>query len=37
MALLEDFETQGADLSVEVVNCGPWMPEQHPELIAERA
>jgi pimeloyl-ACP methyl ester carboxylesterase len=38
IALLQDIEAQGDDLTLEVVRgCSHWMPEERPDLIAERA
>jgi pimeloyl-ACP methyl ester carboxylesterase len=38
MAVLEEIEAHGADLTLEVVEgCNHWMPEERPDLIADRA
>jgi pimeloyl-ACP methyl ester carboxylesterase len=38
LALLQNIETHGDDLTLEVVRgCSHWMPEERPDLIAERA
>jgi pimeloyl-ACP methyl ester carboxylesterase len=38
LALLQDIEAHGDDLTLEVVRgCSHWMPEERPDLIAERA
>jgi pimeloyl-ACP methyl ester carboxylesterase len=38
VALLEDVEAHGDDLTLEVVgDCSHWMPEERPDLIADRA
>ncbi|HLM20176.1 MAG TPA: hypothetical protein VK390_01475 [Propionibacteriaceae bacterium] len=38
VAVLEGIEAHGVDLTLEVVeDCGHWMPEERPELIADRA
>jgi pimeloyl-ACP methyl ester carboxylesterase len=38
VAVLEGIEAHGADLTLEVVeDCGHWLPEERPELIADRA
>jgi pimeloyl-ACP methyl ester carboxylesterase len=36
-ALLEGIEAHGDDLTLEVVTGGHWLPEEHPDLVAERA
>ena len=37
-AILEGVEVHGDDLALEVVRgCSHWMPEERPDLIAERA
>ena len=37
-AVLEEIESHGADLTLEVVEGGGhWMPEERPDLIADRA
>ena len=36
-ALLEDVEAHGDDLTLELVAGGHWLPEEHPDLVAERA
>ncbi len=37
-AILEGVEAHGDDLTLEVVRgCSHWMPEERPDLIAERA
>ena len=36
--LLDGIEARGADLTLEVVEgCSHWMPQERPELIADRA
>jgi pimeloyl-ACP methyl ester carboxylesterase len=38
LAVLEEVEAHGDDLTLELVrDCSHWMPEQHPDLIANRA
>jgi pimeloyl-ACP methyl ester carboxylesterase len=38
VAVLEEIESHGADLTLEVVEgCSHWMPEERPDLIADRA
>jgi pimeloyl-ACP methyl ester carboxylesterase len=38
VGLLDGIEARGADLTLEVVEgCSHWMPEERPELIADRA
>jgi pimeloyl-ACP methyl ester carboxylesterase len=38
LALLQDIEAHGDDLTLEVVRgCSHWMPEERPDLIADRA
>jgi pimeloyl-ACP methyl ester carboxylesterase len=38
VAVLEEIEAHGSDLTLEVVeSCGHWMPEERPDLIADRA
>ena len=38
LALLQNIETHGDDLTLEVIRgCSHWMPEERPDLIAERA
>jgi pimeloyl-ACP methyl ester carboxylesterase len=38
VAVLEEIEAHGADLTLEVVEgCSHWMPEERPDLIADRA
>jgi pimeloyl-ACP methyl ester carboxylesterase len=38
LALLQDIEAHGDDLTLELVRgCSHWMPEERPNLIAERA
>jgi pimeloyl-ACP methyl ester carboxylesterase len=38
LAVLEEVEAHGDDLTLEVVKeCGHWMPEKRPDLIADRA
>jgi pimeloyl-ACP methyl ester carboxylesterase len=36
--VLEEVEAHGDDLTLEVVKeCSHWMPEERPDLIADRA
>ena len=36
--LLDGAQRDADDLSVEIVpDCGHFVPEEHPELVAERA
>jgi pimeloyl-ACP methyl ester carboxylesterase len=38
VAVLEEIGAHGADLTIEVVDgCSHWMPEERPDLIADRA
>jgi len=38
VAMLEEIEAHGADLTLEVVEgCSHWMPEERPDLITARA
>ena len=38
VAILEEVEAHGDDLTLEVVRgCSHWMPEERPDLIADRA
>jgi pimeloyl-ACP methyl ester carboxylesterase len=38
VAVVEEIEAHGADLTLEVVyGCSHWMPEERPDLIADRA
>jgi pimeloyl-ACP methyl ester carboxylesterase len=38
VAVLEGVEAHGSDLTLEVIDgCGHWMPEERPDLIADRA
>jgi pimeloyl-ACP methyl ester carboxylesterase len=38
VAVLEEVEAHGDDLTLEVVTgCSHWMPEERPDLIADRA
>jgi pimeloyl-ACP methyl ester carboxylesterase len=38
VAVLEEVEAHGDDLALEVVtDCSHWMPEERPDLIADRA
>jgi pimeloyl-ACP methyl ester carboxylesterase len=38
VAVLEEIEAHGADLTLEVAEgCSHWIPEERPELIADRA
>ena len=38
VGLLDGIEARGADLTLEVVEgCSHWMPQERPELIADRA
>ena len=38
VAVLEEVEAHGDDLTLEVVRgCSHWMPEERPDLIADRA
>ena len=37
VAVLEEIEAHGADLTLEVVEgCSHWMPEERPDLITDR-
>jgi len=38
VAVLEEIEAHGVDLTIEVVaGCSHWMPEERPDLITDRA
>ena len=38
LALLEEVEAHGDDLTLNVITgCSHWMPEERPDLIAEKA
>jgi pimeloyl-ACP methyl ester carboxylesterase len=38
LALLEDLEANGDDLTLEIVRgCSHWLPEERPDLVADRA
>lgn len=38
LAVLEEVEVHGDDLTLEVVRgCSHWLPEERPDLIADRA
>jgi pimeloyl-ACP methyl ester carboxylesterase len=38
LALLQDIEAHGDELALEIVRgCSHWMPEERPDLIADRA
>jgi pimeloyl-ACP methyl ester carboxylesterase len=38
VAVLEEIEAHGADLTLEVVEgCSHWMPEERPDLSTDRA
>jgi len=38
LAILEEIESHGDDLTLEVVRgCSHWMPEERPDLVADRA
>ena len=38
LAVLEEVEAHGDDLTLEVVRgCSHWLPEERPDLIADRA
>jgi hypothetical protein len=38
VAVLEEVDAHGDDLTLEVVrSCSHWMPDERPDLIANRA
>lgn len=38
LALLEGLEANGDDLTLEIVRgCSHWLPEERPDLVADRA